>query len=229
MLSDLNMQINNIKLQLKSIQSQFENVENQMKFMGMTFIGSQIQNLGIQMTNCGIQMLNIGIKLPDMNNNCLNINNQIQNIKMQIQNIEMNCLNMNNENKNIPVQMPNFGMMGMMMPNMEMFNNEFNNPQNNNVKQELNDFNLRKKNIVFTLPAGNKVNITFNEGTTIDEVLKTFLKRIGKPELINTKDELFFLYNGLKLNFGDKTKVEDLDSNIREIPQIIVVSTKDVI
>ena len=228
MLSDLNMQMVNIKLQLNSMQSQFENIQNQMQNMGITFIGSQMQNLGIQMINNGMQVLNIGMKLPNMNNNDnLNIKNQIENIKMQIQNFEMNFLNMNDEIQNMPMQMPNnFGMMGMMMPNMEMFNNDFNNPLNNNLKQEFNNDNFQKMNVLFETLGGIRINLVLNKGTTIDEALKTFLKRFGKPELIDTKDKIFLLsqLEMIDADLGFSEEYETADENRRCAPTIYAVA-----
>ena len=40
-------------------------------------------------------------------------------------------------------------------------------------------------------------------------MLKIYLKKVNHPELINTKDKICFLFNAKKLEFGDKTKIED--------------------
>ena len=54
--------------------------------------------------------------------------------------------------------------------------------------------------------------------TTIDELLKKYLHRVNKPELI---EKLCFLFNARKLKFGDKTKIEDFFEGISN-PKVIV-------
>ena len=82
-------------------------------------------------------------------------------------------------------------------------------------------------NIVFKFSTVNKINLIFNKGATIDEILKTFLKRIDKSELINSKDKIVFLLNADELKFGDKTKIENL--KVIGTPIIIVYNTKNLI
>jgi len=45
-----------------------------------------------------------------------------------------------------------------------------------------------------------------------------YWEEIGKPHLFNT-DEIKFIYSSLKLNFNDKTKIEE---KFVEIPKIMV-------
>ena len=53
-----------------------------------------------------------------------------------------------------------------------------------------------------------------NYDVTIDELLKRYLKRIGRPELIGDKsNKICFLYDGHKLKFGDKTTVKKYFKN----------------
>ena len=66
-----------------------------------------------------------------------------------------------------------------------------------------------KLNVIFKTTKGTQTTLVLSHGTTIDTALKKYLKRIGKPELINKKDSMIcFLYNAAKLQFGDNTTVE---------------------
>ena len=56
--------------------------------------------------------------------------------------------------------------------------------------------------------------------TTIDELLKKYLHRVNKPELINS-EKICFLFNASQLKFGDKTKIEDFFKG-NSSPTIIV-------
>ena len=96
-----------------------------------------------------------------------------------------------------------------MMPYMEMFKNEFNNPLNNNFGQDFSNVNSQKMYVLFSDIKGLRINLILNKSTTLDEALKIYLKRIGKPELIHT-DKIYFICDARKIKFGDKTKIEEL-------------------
>ena len=49
-------------------------------------------------------------------------------------------------------------------------------------------------------------NVLLKYGTTIDQAFKKYLNLVDKPELIND-NRIIFLYNAIKLNFGDHRKV----------------------
>ena len=56
-------------------------------------------------------------------------------------------------------------------------------------------------------------SLTFIEvffGTTINQLLEKYLKHIKRPDLIGDKEnKICFLYNAIKLRFGDETTVEE--------------------
>jgi len=190
----INMQILNLKLQMNNVQSQFINIENQILNGGMPFIGDQMQNLGIQMLNIGVQILNIAIQSSNMNTNNINFKQQIENIQMQIQNIEMNIPSMPNSNPFF--QMQNVG-------NNELFNNNFNmNFEGNN------DDKIQKMGLIFKNTSGKIITLVFNYGTTVNDIMESYLKEVGKNDLIKTK-KVSFIFNASNLKFGDKTKIEN--------------------
>ena len=56
-------------------------------------------------------------------------------------------------------------------------------------------------------------NLIVNYDVTIDELLKRYLKRVCRPELIGSYNKICFLFNANKLKFGDKTTVEKYFKN----------------
>ena len=60
---------------------------------------------------------------------------------------------------------------------------------------------MNSKETIFTTIQGHKTNINVKKGTTIDELLRKYLKNENREYLINNK-EIVYLYNGtaLKLN-----------------------------
>jgi len=175
----LNFQFQNIKFQFLEIQGQFEKIEMQIKNMLNPNISSQIINLGINLINTGIQTLLMGILIPDMTRNNINIKSKIDDLIIQMNNISMQINNMNFQ-------------MGFL--------NYGNNLLNNNNEWE------PKININFTTEVGQKYNLAFNYGSTIDEILEQYLIKTNSLQLRN---ELNFLYNTTPIKFGDNRKIED--------------------
>ena len=210
-MSDMFFQFQNINFQLKNISTQFENAMAILQNMGINNVLNQLENMGIQMMNMAIQILNTVIdnKMMMMGMDNSNIYQSIQIIKSQINNIEMKT-NMNNIN---PMAMNN--MMGMM-PNNIMNNMNMMEPMNDN-----NESNVEKMDIIFKTTSGTQKRITFKYGTTVGEVLKKYLKEVGRPELIGRSDRIAFVYNLEKLSFDDQSKIEEKFSrNIT--PKILV-------
>ena len=88
---------------------------------------------------------------------------------------------------------------------------------------------IPKININFKTTQGTARLICVDFGTTIDEALKIYLKRVGRPDLINNiQNKICFLYNADRLNFGDKTPVEKY-FNYKETNIVIVNDTNNVI
>ena len=217
-------QLQNIKQQLGNIDTQFTQLMNQMQYM----TSFNVYNMAVQIFNIGINMLNIGTQMPNIGNNTFNYALQIENIGMQIQNIGSQIKNMNNmNNMNNNMIIPNNN---MMMPNqmiglnlMDMNNNDDEwmrgfNMGVDEVNEEEEVDNTKKMNIIFKTTQGVVNNLCCKYGTTIDELLKKYLHRVNKPELI---EKLCFLFNARQLKFGDKTKIEDFFEGISN-PKVIV-------
>jgi len=133
-------------------------------------------------------------------------------------------------------QMPNmfnnnniFGMgMNNFMPNM-MMNNNFNFIPNmwmnnfNFMPNMMNNDNIDKfkYNVIFTTTMGMKTNIQIDKGTTIDQMLKKYLKRVNRLDLIGKNNKICFIFNTWQMKFGDQTPVEDIFMN-NECPPVTV-------
>ena len=64
-----------------------------------------------------------------------------------------------------------------------------------------------RMNILFKPTRECSFNITASYGTTIDQLLKYYLKRMNSPELIAT-DKIKFLFDARSIVFGDETPIE---------------------
>ena len=78
-----------------------------------------------------------------------------------------------------------------------------------------------KKTIIFKSEEGNTNIFNFNFGTTINEALIAYNQRISRSQIINDKEFSFF-FNGMRLPFGDNTKIEKYFSDCSN-PFIIVI------
>ena len=92
-------------------------------------------------------------------------------------------------------------------------NNQYYQKQYQNQKSQL--------NIVFKTNQGIRQNFHFYYGTTINQVLITYLNKIGRSDLINKQsNEIYFTYNSTKINFNDKRKIEDAFNNTNPIIEV---------
>ena len=67
------------------------------------------------------------------------------------------------------------------------------------------------KTINFKTTLGNKTTLEIHKNNSIDELLKKYLDKINKSDIINNPDEsLYFTYNAEKLEFGDQRKIEEV-------------------
>ena len=67
------------------------------------------------------------------------------------------------------------------------------------------------KTINFKTTLGNKTTLEIDKNNSIDELLKKYLDRINKSDIINNPEEsLYFTYNAEKLEFGDQRKIEEV-------------------
>ena len=167
----------NMKMQLANIESQFNLLLTNMQNIGLNPDSyNNLNNISFQFINFGIQLLNIGI--PRSNNvlNNINLNQQIDNIIINLNSIKSaNPFSMNQ--------------------NMNMINF-----QNMNENAELNN-NKSKYNVTFVSNAGLKTLIVCDMDITLDELIKMFLIKIGRNDLIGKEQtEFIFYYNAKRLN-----------------------------
>ena len=148
------------------------------------------------------------------------INNEIKNESeclSSLLNIKRNELfnqqNILNNNFNNNIQIPN-----MMNDNEEWLKGFQMQVNANNDEEELNPG--PKISVIFKTILGNINPIIVNYGTTINDTLEKYLKRVGRPDLIGTH-ELCFLFNARQLKFGDKTNVESFFKFVQN-PQVLV-------
>ena len=69
-------------------------------------------------------------------------------------------------------------------------------------------------NIIFKSNKEGIHSMAFYYGTTINQVLIEYLKKIGRPDLINKSNKIMFIFNGKRINFDDQTKIENYFHNI---------------
>ena len=125
----------------------------------------------------------------------------------------------------------NMGMGNMMMPNfgnddwmkgLEMAMNE------DNGQQENEGFGP-KINVAFTTTQGTKTVMIYKHGTTVGNAFELYLKRVGRPDLINNlQGRLCFIFNAKQVKFAETTKIEDFFKNYAA-PKIIVNDVNNLI
>ena len=184
----------NMKMQLANIESQFNLLLTNMQNIGLNPDSyNNLNNISFQFINFGIQLLNIGI--PRSNNilNNINLNQQIDNI----------IINLNSIKSTNPF---------IMNQNMNMINF-----QNMDKNAELNN-NKKIYNFFFTSSSGLKTLIYCDIDITLDELIKMFLIKIGRNDLIGKEQkEFLFLYDGKTLN-----TIENKSKKIFEIFGIFI-------
>ena len=106
-------------------------------------------------------------------------------------------------------------------------------PKNDiNINLEQNNENKKEKkiNIRFSTTQGTITNISFNENGSIGDLIKLYLKRVDRPDLIsslmkgdkNLVDKKFvFLWNAIKLDINDTKKAKYFFKNDMK-PKIVV-------
>ena len=205
-----------------------------------------MSNQNMIMNNQSMIMNNPNNMINNLNNMINNPNNMMINNPNNIINNPNNMMinnpnNMINNNNNYPMNMGMPNMMNMGMNNMMglpigsgmgiMFNN-MNDEDEEWLKgfkmadEEVNNYNDTgpgpKKNVIFQTTKRDCHILVVNYGVTIDELLKRYLKRIGRPELIGDKsNKIRFLYNTEELKFGDKTTIEKCFKNALN-PKVVV-------
>jgi len=155
----------------------------------------------------GMAGMNMGMGNPGMFNQ-FNGNNGMPGMNMPNMGMAMQGMNnpfMGNQGMNMNGQMPNLegGNADWLAGyNMAMKENE--------VTQENSNDGGNKVNCVFKTTQGVVSNVLVEGNKTMGELLKIYLKRMGKEELIGKKDVgVCFLYNATKIEFSNKTTIED--------------------
>ena len=100
-------------------------------------------------------------------------------------------------------------------------------PNFDKIRMENNKINIKKINVLFaTSSQGKKENLDVEYGTTIDELIKLYLNKVKRPDLIDKDKNISFIYNSKALNFGDKRKIENVFKNNYNNNNIIFVVDK---
>ena len=134
--------------------------------------------------------------------------------------------NQNMINNNYPMEM-GIGMPGSMMFNP--MNPTISNQMNNNDEELLKGYQKpipepspTKKKIIFKTSQGVTTELEVDPLITIDELLKNYLKRVGREDLIgDKKGSIVFIFNGCQVKFGDKTTVKE-NFKDNKFPEIVV-------
>ena len=193
-------QIQSIKSQIDNMKFQISNIEMQYNNMNMQFQGEQLINLGIQMLNTGLNSFNVGMSKAM---------SSLDTYFIQLQKISDQIINLINTNQNMiqqqMMQQQQFVQQQMMQQQM----------MQQKMMNQINVQNpcLKKMNIVLkVINPYMHINIQFNYGTKIKEVIEIFSKRIGKP-----KNDYLFIFNGETLRYNDERKIENV------LPDCIVI------
>ena len=149
-------------------------------------------------------------------------------------------------------QMPMGGMMGGMGPmagmGMNMMNMNMMNMNMNSEEEWMKGFKMGveevsggqsddlddgkpKINVIFKTTQGVTHTLVYSYGTTIDAVLKKYLKRVNREDLIKdetNKGKICFLFNAAQLKFGDNTPIEQFFKGISN-PKVVVNDVNNLI
>ena len=154
----------------------------------------------------------------NMNPMMMNMNNMqnMMNMAMMMNNMQnnMGMMGMNNMQNMMNDMLVSAGN-DEWMKGFQMGMNENNEPQS---REEPGP----KMNIIFNTTQGTVTSMTFKYGTTIGQALEMYLKRVGRPDLINNlQGRLCFLFNAKQLSFNDTTKIEDFFKNMMAAKVIV--------
>ena len=149
------------------------------------------------------------------NNKVIGINNEFNLLSGILLNLPLNDF----INKNKQKQKPNLYInISNNIYNKKIIINHTNITQSNSKEQKIKktlkkaitlpNYN-NKTNVVFQHYTGFKTNLIVEFGTTIDLLLKEYLIKINRENIIDT-DEYIFRFNGSKIKFGDQTQVEKI-------------------
>ena len=191
----------------------------------------------------GINNNSQNVNFNNFHNNSINNNNNNFNSNMNNFNPNLNQnfnMNMNNNNFMNPNMMMNNFNPNISPSNLNNFNQNMNlnnnynftmNNMNNMMMQMLNNYDEYEEwmkefgiedsiKIIFNTTQGKKTEVSVKKGTTIDQLLKKYLELENRSYLIDYK-RIVFLFNAIKLKFGDNTKVEKFFKNTIS-PKIVI-------
>ena len=145
---------------------------------------------------------------------------------MSLQNIIMQLDNQIQIPNNGIGQMPIYNRgISLMKMNNQMFNMNINNPNNEINGNIINENNKKaKQNICFD--SGKRIYLSIDYGTPIKEMIKIYLEKIGRIDLLNKNDKFSFIYNARKINFDNNMRIEKFFSTTGT-PRVIVTFTGD--
>ena len=90
--------------------------------------------------------------------------------------------------------------------------------------QKMGDHNLslgNKMSCVFTTTSGKSLSILIEHGKTINELIKIYFLRVERPDLMDKKQDISFIYNASQINIDSQQKVEKF-FKLNENPRITV-------
>ena len=153
------------------------------------------------------------------NNKVIGINNEFNLLSGILLNLPLNDFINKNKQKQKPnlkkaITLPNYDDIIPidMIPNgIDQINS---NGENNN-----------RTNVIFNHYTGMRTNLSVKFGTTIDLLLKEYLKKINRSNIIGT-NEYIFMFKGGRIKFGDQTPVEKIFGHLNLVE---VLRTKTLI
>ena len=105
-------------------------------------------------------------------------------------------------------------------------NNEPGNNSNDNL--EINSINSGKKiNISFVFPKGVRFIIAIDQNNTFKDAVYAFCKKVGDISFDQVEKNIFFLFNGIKLDIKDKRKLGEFSFGNNLV--IIVLDSKGIL
>ena len=83
------------------------------------------------------------------------------------------------------------------------------------------------KHFSFKITSNIRLNLIFDNYSTIEELLKAFFEEVGKPELFGKDDKINFLHNAEKIKYKDKEIIEYFFKE--DNPNILVIDTNNLL
>ena len=159
-------------------------------------------------------------KKDNKNNKDININNDYIKIKIKKKSNDYNLYN----NKNKEIKSDN------NIKNKE----ESNNTNNNSIKDKNSENNEKNNSNSGLISKVSKIHVIFksggygtpfelNYGTTVDEMLKQYLKKIKRDNLYGKNDKINFKYDSEDIKFGNETPIGKFFEKNNLIPRNIKI------